>query len=121
MKNYLIIPGLLGLLCGCTTITRTPAVRVAPPSAGEAKWCVSAKDDSGLLSDTITLYVNGTRVAMGTATPFRHAIHLTGSYEQHAILGDCNVAGAPRKSLVSTGEYQCTVYIDGAKVTHLTF
>ncbi len=61
-----------------------------------------------------TLYVNGTRVAMGTATPFRHAIHLTGSYEQHAILGDCN-------SLVSTGEYQCTVYIDGAKVTRLTF
>ncbi len=47
MKNYLIIPGLLGLLCGCTTITRTPAVRVAPPSAGEAKWSVSAKDDSG--------------------------------------------------------------------------
>ena len=114
MKNYLIIPGLLGLLCGCTTITRTPAVRVAPPSAGEAKWSVSAKDDSGLLSDAITLYVNGTRVAMGTATPFRHAIHLTGSYEQHAILGDCN-------SLVSTGEYQCTVYIDGAKVTRLTF
>ena len=121
MKKYLTIPGLLGLLCGCTTITRTPAVRVAPPSAREAKWSVSAKDVSGLLSDTITLYVNGTRVAAGTANPFRHSVHLTGSYEQHAILGDCNVVGAPRTSLASTGAYQCTVYIDGSKVTQLTF
>ncbi len=120
MKKYLTIPGLLGLLCGCTTITRTPAVRVAPPSA-KAEWSVSAKDDSSLLSDTITLYVNGTRMAAGTANPFRHSVHLTGSHEQHAILGDCNIVGAPRTSLASTGAYQCTVYIDGSKVTRLTF
>ncbi|MHB8425728.1 MAG: hypothetical protein ACYDB9_11365 [Gammaproteobacteria bacterium] len=121
MKKYLIIPGLVGLPCGCTAIMRSPSVRVTPPSAREAKWLFSAKDDSGLLSDTITLYVNGTRVAAGTANPFQHSVHLTGSYEQHAILGDCNVVGAPRKSLASAGNYQCTVYIDGSKVTRLTF
>jgi len=121
MKRQLVVMGLASLLCGCATVLQSPTETVVPPSAHGEKWAISAQDDSGMFSSRITLYVNGTRVASGTVNLHRHSADLTGSFEQHAVLGDCTIVDAPRKSLASWGSYQCVVYVDGSKVTTLIF
>lgn len=121
MKRYITILALGGLLYGCTSILWSSTETINSPSIHDKKWAISAKDDSSPFSDAITLYVNGTQVASGSLNPHRHSADLTGSYEQHSILGDCSIVGAPRKSLASWGGYQCIVYVDGSKVTDLLF
>ena len=123
MKKYLSILGFAGLLSGCaTTLQSSSAIVSAPaPSAKSAKWSITARDNSHISSDTITIYINGAQAAVGTITPSQHAGVVTGSYQQHAILGDCTLEDAPAESWASWGPYQCIIYVDGIKVAILKF
>ncbi|MGH8282392.1 MAG: hypothetical protein ACRESE_00915 [Gammaproteobacteria bacterium] len=107
------------LLTSCTSILQSSPAMVTDPSGKGANWTIIAKNYSGTLSDTIILYINGTEIARGTVNPVHHAAHLTGSYEQHAILGDCDVENPPESSWARWGSYQCIIYVDGSDITTL--
>lgn len=121
MKNYFVMLGSVSILIGCTTVLQSPTEVVNIPTSHSKTWEIRAIDESGMFLDTIVLYVNNTKVAAGKLNPIEHSAELAGSFEQHAVLGHCTIINTPRKSLATWGGYQCTVYVNGAKVTTLIF
>lgn len=111
-----IITAVTLLLSGCTTLSESPPVNVNPLSANGGQWSISAKAETGMLYDDVTLFVNGTKVAVGTLGPSNHHdIHITGSYDHHIVLGICSR---------SDGEpiaYHCDVLVDGSNTATLSW
>ncbi|HEX5339375.1 MAG TPA: hypothetical protein VFX47_00660 [Gammaproteobacteria bacterium] len=114
MKKMISIVALFGLICGCATVTQTPPLRVNPPSTNGEQWLISAKSDSGMLHDKITLYVNNTEVATGSLDPIHHKdIHISGDYRHHIVVGVC--------SIENSGDDRCVVSVDAYQVGMLVF
>lgn len=114
MNRFIAVVAFSIITCGCATVTQTPALSVNPPSAKGETWSISGKSNSGPISDTITLYVNGVQVASGEMDPVHHKdIHISGDYAHHIVIGVC--------SIEDTGNDRCVISVDAYQVGVLTF
>ena len=108
-KSSALSAAILALyLSGCAVLypsTSAPELLVNVPGAGNAKWAVSAKSDSGV-PPLVTIYVNGTAVAKQPAI----SSVAKGDYQGHSVQGMCPF---PVK--------KCDIYIDGTLSATLYF
>lgn len=114
MVLVLVVSSIIG---GCATTQVSPDQVITPPGAPVGtQWKISAKSDSGTLSDDLTLYINGTPVATGSVSLTSQQTLLTGNYDNHPVQASC--AAQVKAGWAS---HECKVLVDGKPVATLDF
>lgn len=114
--RFAVLSGMILLICGCASLSESPPVSVSPVSVNDGQWSISAKAETGMLYDNVTLLVNSTAVATGTLGPSNHKdIHIVGSYGHHIVLGICS------RSDGDPITYTCDAFVDGTSVGTLSW
>ena len=108
---------LLGGLGGCTSMSESPDVALQPSLTQGEKLSVEAKADSGLFSDTISLYVNKTKIGTGVVTMIQGSTKISGNYKGNSIEASCRAVDTNS----SSGVHECQVYVNGSKAVTLHF
>jgi len=113
MKQLFLIS--VVFLSACATVAPTQSYR--PANYSGAAWSISAKAESGALTDKVTVTINGQTVASGTLHELKPKENFSGTFEGHNILAEC--------ALVNTGQltyaHECTVFVDNERAAHLAF
>lgn len=108
-----IIGFLSSYLIGCTSVV-SPSYTYRPSNYSGPAWSVSGRVDQGVLKDTISITVNGERVAGGTLHELKRRDNFRGTYMGRQILAECE-----HVPLGLEYGYECTVFVDNERVTIL--
>ncbi|MDA8150423.1 MAG: hypothetical protein M0041_04715 [Nitrospiraceae bacterium] len=117
--RFFLLPAVICMLSfvGCTSMAESPDVALQPSLANGKKLSVEAKAVNGIFSDSIELYVNGTKVGSGVVTMVQGSTKISGNYEGNAIEASCRAVDADS----AAGMHECQVYVNGNKATTLHF
>jgi hypothetical protein len=96
------------VLVGCATTSRKVVIK---PS-DKLEWSIFAKASNGYFSDQISIFINDKEIFNGSVTMFSPHINFSETYEGRKIDADCSAMGPLHK---------CDIFIDGTKITELSF
>lgn len=117
--NFFYVAMLVVMLSfvGCTSMSESPDVALQPSLSKGKKLSVEAKAVSGIFSDSIELYVNGTKIGTGVVTMLQGSTKISGNYEGNSVEASCRAVDADS----SSGVHECQVYVNGSQATTLHF
>jgi hypothetical protein len=98
-------------------MSESPDVALQPSLSKGKKLSVEAKAVSGIFSDSIELYVNGTKIGTGVVTMLQGSTKISGNYEGNSVEASCRAVDADS----SSGVHECQVYVNGSQATTLHF